>query len=80
MSRTLRWAGLYEAFSEIRDDAGNRQIVSREDAPVAIKVGTQSLVEKYVRFQESRYQEETRPLLVLCPVAQPVPDAAESVT
>lgn len=62
-SRTLRWAGLSETFSEIRDEAGNRQIISKDQVPIAIKVGTASLVEKFVRFQEPRYHEATRPQL-----------------
>jgi len=41
-TRTLRWAGLSETFSEIRDDAGNRQVVSRDESPVALKIGTNS--------------------------------------
>jgi hypothetical protein len=56
-ARVFRWAGLSETFSEIRDNAGNRQVVSREQTPIALKIGTESLVEKFVRFQEPRYQE-----------------------
>jgi|CXWL01.1.fsa_nt_gi hypothetical protein len=62
-SRTLRWAGLGETFSEITDAAGNKQIVSRDQSPIAIKIGTQSLLEKFVRFQEPRYHECDRPLM-----------------
>jgi len=62
-SRTLRWAGLGETFSEITDSAGNKQVVSRDQSPIAIKVGTQSLLEKFVRFQEPRYHENDRPLI-----------------
>jgi len=61
-SRMLRWAGLGETFSEITDAAGNKQVVSRDQSPIAIKVGTQSLLEKFVRFQEPRYHEGDRPL------------------
>jgi hypothetical protein len=61
--RTLRWAGLGETFSEITDAAGNKQVVSRDQSPIAIKVGTQSLLEKFVRFQEPRYHEGERPLI-----------------
>ena len=61
-TRTLRWSGLNETFSEIRDEAGNRQqIVSRDQIPIALKIGTASLVEKFVRFQEPRYHEAIRP-------------------
>lgn len=61
-SRTLRWAGLAETFSEITDAAGNKQTVSRDETPIAIKIGTMSLLEKFVRFQEPRYHEADRPL------------------
>lgn len=62
-TRTFRWAGLSETFSEIRDDAGNRQVVGRDQTPIALKIGTESLVEKFVRFQEPRYHESDRPAL-----------------
>jgi hypothetical protein len=61
--RVLRWAGLGETFSEITDAAGNRQVVGRDQSPIAIKVGTQTLLEKFVRFQEPRYHESDRPLI-----------------
>ena len=60
-ARTFRWYGLSETFSEIRDEAGNRQVVSRDQTPIALKIGTESLVEKTVRFQEPRYHETVRP-------------------
>lgn len=61
--RMLRWAGLGETFSEITDSAGNKQVVSRDQSPIAIKLGVQSLLEKFVRFQEPRYHESDRPIL-----------------
>lgn len=61
--RTLRWSGLTETFSEITDAAGNRQVVSRDQIPIALKIGTESLVEKFVRFQEPRYHEAVRPAM-----------------
>ena len=62
-TRTFRWSGLKEDFSEMRDDAGNRLRVSREENPIALKIGTESLVVKVVRFQEPRYHETVRPAL-----------------
>ncbi|MBI1748058.1 MAG: hypothetical protein HYR55_15935 [Acidobacteria bacterium] len=62
-TRTLRWAGLTETFSEITDNAGNRQVVSRDQTPIALKIGTESLVEKFVRFQEPRHHESERPVI-----------------
>ena len=61
-THTLRWAGLAETFSEITDDSGNRQVVGRDQTPIAIKVGTESLVEKFTRFQEPRFIDGDRPL------------------
>lgn len=61
--RTLRWSGLSETFSEITDAAGNRQVVSRDQTAIALKVGTESLIEKFVRFQEPRYHETDRPVM-----------------
>jgi hypothetical protein len=56
-SRTFRWAGLGETFSEITDSAGNKQIISKDQSPIAIKVVVQALLEKFVRFQEPRFHE-----------------------
>jgi hypothetical protein len=56
-SRTFRWAGLGETFSEITDSAGNKQIVSKDQSPIAIKVVVQALLEKFVRFQEPRFHQ-----------------------
>lgn len=55
-SREFRWAGLGETFSEVTDASGNKQIVGKDQTPIAIKVMvTQSLLEKFVRFQEPRF-------------------------
>lgn len=56
-SRNFKWAGLGETFSEITDAAGNRQIVSKDQSPIAIKVAAQALLEKFVRFQEPRFHQ-----------------------
>jgi hypothetical protein len=60
--RMFRWAGLGETFSEITDSAGNKQIVSKDQTPIAIKVVTQSLLEKFVRFQEPRFHAADGPM------------------
>lgn len=59
----LRWAGLSETFSEITDSAGNRQVVGRDQTPIALKIGTESLIEKFVRFQEPLYHENDRTVM-----------------
>lgn len=61
-SRTFRWAGLGETFSEITDASGKKQIVGRDQSPIAIKVSTQTLPEKFVRFHEPRYHLADRPV------------------
>ena len=58
--REFRWAQLGETFSEITDAAGNRQIVSRDQSPIAVKVVTSNLLEKTVRFQEPRYHDSDK--------------------
>jgi hypothetical protein len=63
-THTLRWAGLKETFSEITDESGNRQVISRDQTPIALKIGTESLIEKFVRFQEPRYHETDRPVIL----------------
>lgn len=59
----LRWYGLSEEFSEMTDEAGNRTIIKRDQAPIALKIGTESLVEKFVRFQEPKFHDAGKPLL-----------------
>lgn len=63
-THTLRWAGFSETFSEITDNAGNRQVVSRAQTPIALKIGTESLIEKLVRFQEPNYHKTDRPVVL----------------
>lgn len=53
--REFRWSGLGETFSEITDSAGHKQIISKDQTPIAIKVVTQSLIDKFVRFQEPQF-------------------------
>lgn len=62
-THTLRWSGLSETFSEITDTAGNRQVIGRDQTPIALKIGTESLIEKFVRFQDLRYHETDRPVM-----------------
>ena len=62
--RKLRWVGLNETFSEVTDAMGIRQqVISRDQPAIAIKIGTESLLEKLVRFQEPRFNETIRPAL-----------------
>lgn len=59
-SRNFRWAGIGETFSAITDATGNRQIVSKDQTPIAVKISTQNFLEKNVRFQEPRYHKMDR--------------------
>lgn len=61
--RVLRWAGMNETVSEITDSLGNRQVVSKDQPAIAFKIGTESLIEKFVRFQEPRFNDTTRPFI-----------------
>jgi len=56
--RMFRWVAIGETFSQITDAFGNpQQTVARDQAAIAIKISTQSFVEKKVRFQEPRYHQ-----------------------
>lgn len=61
--RTLRWSGMNETFSEVTDSMGNRQVISKEQPAIAFKIGTESLLEKFVRFHEPRFYDSMRPLV-----------------
>jgi hypothetical protein len=56
----LRWVGMNENVSEIIDHIGNRQVISKEQTAIGFKVGTESLLEKFVRFQEDRFWMDTQ--------------------
>ena len=57
----FRWYGLNETFSEVRDMSGTpQQTAGRDQVAIALKIGTASLVEKFVRFQVPRYHEADR--------------------
>ena len=62
--RKLRWSGMNETFSEVTDSMGNRQqVISKDQPAIALKVGTESLLEKFVRFHEPRFDETIRPVV-----------------
>lgn len=62
-SRTLRWVGINETFGDVSDSMGNRQVISKDQPAIALKIGTESLLEKLVRFQEPRFFDQVRPYL-----------------
>jgi hypothetical protein len=61
-TKTLRWAGLGDNMGEATDAAGNRQTFTRDLSPIAVKIGTQAPLEKFVRFQETIYHDAMRTL------------------
>lgn len=57
-TREFRWQGLAETLGQTTDTtAGITAIHSRDQSPIAIKVITSSLFEKFVRFQVPAYHD-----------------------
>lgn len=56
-THNLRWAGIIETFSEITDNFGNRQVISKELTPTAMRLQQDYLNEKTIRFQEPKYHD-----------------------
>ncbi|HAT3892528.1 hypothetical protein SC404_14265 [Legionella pneumophila serogroup 1] len=63
-SYDFEWMGMNEVFSEVIttgvNSNGGNQIVQKDVSPIAIKVSSISLVEKFFRFQEKKYIYENR--------------------
>jgi hypothetical protein len=53
----LRWSYLDENLSQIEDQSGVRSFVTRPQTPIAIKVNTYDLPDKFVRFIEPGWQD-----------------------
>jgi len=62
-NRTFHWAGMSEDVSQIIDSAGNRQRIEKEQTAIAFNVGVESLLEKFVRFQDRSFHERIKPYL-----------------
>lgn len=56
----LKWMGMSETFSEINDSAGSRQVVSKNQGAIALKLSTITLTEKFIRFQDPLFQSSVR--------------------
>ena len=54
----LKWAGITEIHSEISDQNGNKQVISKEQPPIALKLFQDLLTEKFIKFQEPKYHEQ----------------------
>lgn len=59
----LMWSGHSEGFQIRGSDATVQQVVQRELPPIAIKVITAGLVDKFVRFQDSNFWSQQGPAL-----------------
>ena len=56
-ARSFQWVGINQALSQITDAIGNRQVVSRDQVPTALRVQENSILEVFVRFQELKFIE-----------------------
>jgi len=61
----LVWAGHLEAYQVLGSDSSLQQTVQKELPPVALKVATSSLVERFVRFQDQDFWDRQREALTL---------------
>lgn len=61
--RKFSWANVSETFSQIRDSSGNRQTISKDQSAIALKIGTESLIEKFIHFQEPKFYQNTQSYL-----------------
>lgn len=53
---TLRWVGMREDVAQTQDASGTQQgRITKEQVPIALKISTVVLVEKFMRFQEPRF-------------------------
>lgn len=59
----LNWAGITEIHSEISDQNGNKQIISKDQPPIALKLFQDLLTEKFIKFQEPKYHEQDSKLI-----------------
>lgn len=64
-TRHLSWVSHAEAYQVLGSDNSVQQTVKRELPPVALKVGTDALVEKQVRFQDQEFIEQKAAVLAI---------------
>ena len=55
--------GMSETMSDIADASGAKTTVSKEQATLAFRIGTETLLEKFVRFQEGKFHAALEPLV-----------------
>jgi hypothetical protein len=59
---TFQMQGMSETISDIADPAGNKTVISKEQVTLAFRIPMETLLEKFVRFQEPRFHTELEPL------------------
>ncbi|MEE9269388.1 MAG: hypothetical protein V3V49_03920 [Candidatus Krumholzibacteria bacterium] len=61
--REFSWRGMTETLSAIRDRSGIQQgSFEKDQAAIALKVSTSTLVEMFFRFREEKFSEHVDPL------------------
>jgi hypothetical protein len=55
--------GMNETMSDIADASGTKTTVSKEQATLAFRVGTEVFLERFVRFQETKFHATFDPLV-----------------
>lgn len=59
----FHWAGMTEDVNQIVDSTGTRQRIEKEQTAIAFHVGVESMLEKFVRFQDRSFGEATQPVV-----------------
>lgn len=60
-SHRLVWTSMSETFSQVRDAAGmQQQIVEKEHRVIALRLSTNLLTERFVRFQDPAFHEAAK--------------------
>ncbi|MDM2911751.1 hypothetical protein OGX90_17730 [Citrobacter sp. Cpo012] len=54
----LRWVGITEMQSEISDNNGNKQYITKDYPAIAINLFQDLLTEKFIKFQEPKFHEK----------------------
>lgn len=58
----LKWVGITETQSEIHDQNGNRQIVTKDQPAIALNLPQELLTEKFIKFQEPNFHKQDKTL------------------
>lgn len=58
----LQWIGITEVHSEISDQNGNKQYITKDLPPIALKLSQDLLNEKLIKFQEPKFHKQDQAL------------------